>query len=175
MILRKWLTAAALSASFALGVALPASAGEKKPTEFTFGALRTATPEAAKAQAETWLKSTGKMDQKAFDAVWADPDSTVLDKVAETLKIGSPEAAKILDESAKADQDAPKEVPALIKDAKKNDNSFFRSNLALAFARNLVSARVYEEALEALDSRSSRTGGRPSRPTSSTRRLPSTP
>ena len=51
------------------------------------------------------------MDQKAFDAVWADPDTTVLDKVADTLKLGSPEAAKILDESAKADKDAPEECP----------------------------------------------------------------
>jgi hypothetical protein len=149
--IRKWLTAAAMSAGLVLGATLPASAGEKKQTEFTFGVLRTATPEAAKATSEAWLKSTGKMDQSAFNAVWESTD-TVLDKVAASLKIGSPEAAAILTASANAEKDPPKEVPELIKDAKKNDNVFFRANLALAFARDLVSARVYEEGLAALDS-----------------------
>ena len=151
MILRKWLTAAALSASFVLGVALPATAAEKK-TEFTFGALRTATPEEAKSQSGAWLKSTGKMDEKAFEVVWASDDLTVLDKVAETLKIGSADAAKILNASAIADKDAPQAVPALIKEKKEGVSEFFRANLALAYARNLASARVYEEALEALES-----------------------
>jgi len=151
VILRKWLTAAALSTGLALGVALPATAAEKKATtEFTFGVLRTASPEAARNQSQDWLKGVGKLDQKAFDAIWATEDFTILDKVAETLKLGSPEAAKILTASAKADREAPKEVPALLKDAKQN--AFFRANLALAFGRDLSSARVYEEALEALDS-----------------------
>ncbi len=151
MILRKWLTAAALSASFALGMALPAMAVEKKTVEFTFGVLRTAKPEVAKQQAAAWLKTTGKMNEKQFEAIWATEDATVLDKVADTLKLGSPEAAKILDASAKAEKEAPFEVPALIKDPKKADSVFLRANLAVAFARNLVSARVYEEALEALN------------------------
>jgi hypothetical protein len=150
VILRKWLTAAAVSAGLALGAAMPATAAEKKPTtEFTFGVLRTASPEAARSQAQEWLKSTGKMDQKAFEAVWAVEDHTILEKVAETFKLGSPEAANILKASARADREAPKEVPALLKDAKQN--AFFRANLALAFGRDLSSARVYEEALEALD------------------------
>lgn len=149
MNLRKWLSVAALSTSIAFGAVLPASAAEKKSTEFTFGVLRTATPEAAQAQAEAWLKSTGKLDQKAFDAAWKAEDLTVLDKVAETLKIGSPEAAKIIEASLKAEVDAPKEVPAILKDAKQNP--FLRANLALVFARNVASARAYEEALEALD------------------------
>jgi len=140
-----------MSASFVLGATLPASAGERKQTEFTFGALRAATPEAAKAQCEAWLKSTGKMDQQAFEAMWTSTDS-VLDKVAGALKLGNPEAATILGASANAEKDPPKEVPDLIKDAKKNDVAFFRANLALAFARDLVTARVYEEALVALDS-----------------------
>jgi hypothetical protein len=148
MYLRKWVTAAALSASFALGLALPASAAEKK-TEFTFGALRSASAEAAKSQAEAWLQSTGKMDQKSFDAIWSQDDLTVLDKVAESLKLGSADAAKLLTESANAEKSAPKEVPAVLKDTKQN--GFFRSNLALAYARNLSSARVYEESLGALE------------------------
>jgi len=146
--LRKWLTAAALSASLVLGATLPATAAEKK-TEFTFGALRTASVEAAKAQAETWLKSTGKMDQRAFSAVWSQDDLSVLDKVAETLKLGNADAAKLLNEAANSENSAPKAVPAVLKDTKQNP--FFRANLALAYARNLTSARVYEEALEALE------------------------
>ncbi len=151
MILRKWLTAAALSASIVLGATLPAVSGERKQTEFTFGALRAATPEAAKAQCEAWLKSTGKMNEQAFETAWTSTDS-VLDKVVATLKIGSPEAATILGASANAEKDPPKQVPDLIKDVKKNADGFFRANLALAFARDLVTARVYEEGLVALDS-----------------------
>ena len=153
MILRKWLTAATLSAGVLLGATLSAPAGEKKQTEFTFGVLRTATPESAKAQCEAWLKSTGKMDPQAFNGVWASPDA-VLDNVVATLKIGSTEAATILGAAAaNAEKDPPKEVPELVKDPKKNNDVFFRANLALAFfARDLVTARVYEEALVALDS-----------------------
>jgi hypothetical protein len=92
------------------------------------------------------------MNQKAFDAVWAAEDLTILDKVAETLKLGSPDAAKILAESAKADRAAPEKVPEFVKDAKKNTDAYLRANLALAYARDLASARVYEEALEALES-----------------------
>jgi hypothetical protein len=141
------LTAAALSASFALGAALPASAVEKKP-EFTFGALRTAPVEVAKAKAADWLKSTGKMDQKAFEAIWANEDMTVLDKVAETFKIGSADAAKLLAESANAENAPPKAVPALLEDAKQD--VFFRANLALAYGRDLINFRVYEEGWKAI-------------------------
>src|SRR5580692_11429442 len=103
VILRKWLTAAAMSASLVLGAILPVSAAEKKQTEFTFGVLRSATPEAARAQCEAWLKSTGKMDQQALDAAWASTDC-VLDNVAAALKLGSPEAATILGASANAEK-----------------------------------------------------------------------
>jgi len=150
MILRKWFSAAALSAGLVVGSATELIAAEKKSTgEFTFGVLRTATPEAAETQAADWLKSTGKMDQKKFDEIWKAEDLTILDKVAETLKIGNADAAKIIDASLKAETDPPKEVPAIIKDTKQNP--FLRANLALTFARNVGSARAYEEALEALE------------------------
>jgi hypothetical protein len=150
VILRKWFTAAAVSASLVLSATGLASAAERKQSEFTFGVLRIASTEAAKSQCEAWLKTTGKMDQNAFDAVWASSDP-VLDKVAGSLKMGNSEAAAVLSASANADRDPPKQVPDLIKDAKKNDNDFFRANLALVFARDLVAGRVYEEALTALD------------------------
>ncbi|MCE9533334.1 MAG: hypothetical protein K8T89_19740, partial [Planctomycetes bacterium] len=112
-------------------------------------ALRTPAIDVAKTQAETWLRTTGKVDQKAFDAIWASEELTILDKVADTIKLGNADAAKILTAAANADKNAPSEVPAIIKDNKQNP--YFRANLALAFARNLSGARVYEEALEALD------------------------
>jgi len=147
VITRRWLTAAVVVSGFALGSALPASAADKK-AEFTFGALRTPAPEAAKAQAEAWLKAAGKMDPKAFNAIWADEDATILDKVAETLKLGNEDAAKLLAESANAENVAPKQVPTLLEDTKQNP--YLRANLALAYGRNLISARVYEEGWKAL-------------------------
>jgi hypothetical protein len=140
---RKWFIAAAL----AFGVALPATAAEKK-TEYTFGTLRTAPAADARAQAEKWLQTTGNMDPTAFDKLWASEDLSVFDRVVETLKLGSPEAAKLLAEAKNADKSAPKEVPALFKDEKQN--TFFRANLALSYAKALCSARVYEEALGTL-------------------------
>src|SRR5262249_39023726 len=137
---RKWFIAAALG----LGVALPATAAEKK-TEYTFGTLRTAAAPDARAQAEKWLQSTGNMDPTAFDRLWASEDLSVFDRVVETFKLGSPDAAKLLAEARNADKNAPKEVPALFKDEKQN--AFFRANLALSYAKALCSARVYEEAL----------------------------
>jgi hypothetical protein len=86
--------------------------------------------------------------QKAFADVWAG-DRAVLDKVADTLALGSPEARKLLDEARDPASAAPTEVPALVKDRKLP--AFFRANLALAYAKALSGRRVYEEALEALD------------------------
>ena len=59
MTVRKWLTAAAVAAGLSLGSTLSAGAADPK-TEYTFGTLRPATPEAGKVQAEAWLKKAGK-------------------------------------------------------------------------------------------------------------------
>ena len=98
MSLRKWLAAVAMSAGIVLGYTMTSSAAENK-NEYVFGSLKTRSIESAKSQSEAWLKSTGKMNEEAFAKVWANDDLTVLDRVAETFKLGSPEAAKILSRS----------------------------------------------------------------------------
>ncbi len=138
----------------ALLCAAPALADEaRRPSKegASFGTLRTADPQAVRAQAEAWLKEAGQADlgtQKAFAAIWAG-DRTVLDKVSDTLCLVSPEAKKLLDEARDPQCAAPTEVPALVKDKKLP--AFFRANLALAYAKALSGRRIYEEALEVLD------------------------
>jgi hypothetical protein len=120
--------------------ALPASADEKASSFVKYPA-----PDAAevKKQALDWLKSTGgSADDKAVRAIW-DGDRPLLDKVAKTLALGDKDAAKLLREAA---EEAPTDVPALLKDRKKP--AFYRDNLALAYARALTLRQVYEEALE---------------------------
>ena len=95
MTVRKWLTVAAVAAGLGLGTALPASAADTKG-QFTFGSLRTLSPDAAKAKAEAWLKKAGKFDQAAFDKIWAQDEVSVLDRTLATLEFGSPEAKTVL-------------------------------------------------------------------------------
>jgi len=148
---RKLLAATALSGALAVP-ATPASAADpvKPAPTFGFSTLRTATPETARQKTETWLKSVGKFDQAAFDKVWADQSRTILDRTADSLALGSPAAASLLEDVRKADAPAPAATPALLLDAK--SDAFFRTNVALAFAKAAASKKVYEEALEALNS-----------------------
>ncbi len=123
----------------------------KRPNELTFGTMRSMNIEIAQAQSETWLKSVGKFDQKAFDAIWKTGTSespSVLDRVCATFKLGNPVAAQLLTEANNASLSPPQAVPALFKDSKQT--SFFRANLAVAYARLLTQHRVYEEALAVL-------------------------
>jgi hypothetical protein len=149
--IRLLLAATALSTGLSVIPVSPAIAAEpaKKPT-YGFSTLRAATPEAAKAKAEAWLKSNGKFDQAAFNKIWADENRTVLDRTADSLALGNTEAAAILADIRKSDAVAPVETPALLLDAKQD--AFFRTNMALAFAKAAASKKVYEEALEALSS-----------------------
>jgi hypothetical protein len=115
-----------------------------------FGALQSASRDAAKADAIAWLKTTGKMDDKTltqFTAIWA-ADEPVLDQVTSTLALGNADAAKLLADARDPNAAAPTSLPGLIKDAKQP--AFFRANLALAYAKALSSRRVYEEGLDAL-------------------------
>src|SRR4051812_40072926 len=88
---RKWLTTAVVAAGLGLGATLSATAADPSKAEYTFGSLKAATPEAAKAQAEAWLKKTGKFDQAAFNKIWAEAETSVLDRTLATLELGSPE------------------------------------------------------------------------------------
>ena len=147
MKIRQLFAAAAVSAG--LAVAAPASAAEpaKKPT-FGFSTMKAATPEVAKEKAAAWLKSVGKFDQAAFDKVWADEKRSVLDRTADALALGNTEAAAALANVRKADNMAPEAAPAFLKDDKLD--GFFRTNVALAFAKAAANKKAYEEAIDAL-------------------------
>ena len=128
------------------------AAEEKKPTKkedtSSFSALKVADAAEAQKQAEAWLKGV-KSDAATlakFTALWA-ADRPLIDKVSGTLTLGDEDAAKLLAEAKDADASAPTEIPAVLKD--KNKSAFYRSNLALAYAKALTLRKVYEEALEA--------------------------
>jgi len=57
-------------------------------------------------------------------------------------------AKKVMDAARNAAVEAPKEVPAVLKDDKADP--YVRANLAVGFARGLTNGRVYEESLAAL-------------------------
>ncbi len=141
------LAAAALAGS-PWATAVAADAPEARST---LGALRAADVPTARAQALAWLEGVGKADgatRKAFDAVWADEGRSVLDRIAATLALGDPDAARLLADAADPSRPPPTAVPALLKD--KTKPVFFRANLALAYGRALARRRVYEESLAAL-------------------------
>jgi hypothetical protein len=138
------LFALGLVGSIPTGAAEPAT-GRAAPT---FGSIKAPSLEAVRAQAQDWLKSTGKFDQAAFDAIWAQTDRPVIDLVADTFALGSPEAKQLLADARDPNAPAPMQVPEILKDTKLP--VFFRSNLALAYAKALSTRKVYEEALEAL-------------------------
>jgi hypothetical protein len=132
------------------GTVLNGAENKSSKEPLSFGSLRTLSPEDAKAQAQAWLKQVGKTDastQKAFDAIWT-KQRPVLDRVAETLALGDPEAKKLLDEARDQSQSAPTAVPAILKDRKRP--TFYRANLSLAYGKALSNRRVFEEALGAL-------------------------
>jgi hypothetical protein len=110
------------------------------------------TPDHARGQSLDWLKSVGKTDEATlarFNEIWAESsDRPVLERVADTLVLGSADAKQLLAEARDPNAPAPTKVPELLKDAKQP--AFFRANLALAYAKALSQRRVYEEALESL-------------------------
>src|SRR5207237_771922 len=145
----RWLAVVTL-AGFLAGTGSALAQAEKKPAkEFAaFGTLRSAAPDAARAQAQDWLKSVGKTDAaslKAFAAIWERADRPVIDKVADTFALGDDDARKLLAEARDPNTAAPTEVPELLRDAKRP--IYYRANLALAYGKALSNRRVYDEAL----------------------------
>lgn len=139
----------------ALGLAILFAGGGQvlgdQKREVSFGALEAVSAPDAHAQALAWLRGVGKTDaatMQRFEAIWQHPDHTTLDLVAETLALGSPEAAKLLADARDPNTPAPTKIPALLRDAK--NSAFFRANLTLAYARALSNRRVHEETLEVL-------------------------
>jgi hypothetical protein len=147
--IRKLLAATVLATGLAAVDATPASAADPGKPVFGFSTLKSATPEAAKAKTEAWLKSVGKFNEGEFNSIWAKEGRTVLDRTADSLVIGNPGAKAILENVRKHDAPAPAATPAILTDMK--SDPFFRTNLALAFAKAAASKKVYEEALEALN------------------------
>jgi hypothetical protein len=136
-----------LTALLAAGPASALGADAKPAKEFTFGIIKAPTAEQAKAQALEWLKSV-KGDEAKFNTIWADADLSVLDKVTETLILGSPDAAKLMTLARAPDAPAPKELPDLLRDQKQDP--FYRNNLALSYGKTLANRRIHEDALESL-------------------------
>src|SRR5262249_54098019 len=126
-----------------------AERGLKKDT-YTFGAITPPSEVKVRLDSANWLKEAGKYDanRQAFDALWSDASKSVLDKVAGTFTLGDTEAAKILTSAKDPQAPAPTALPDVLQDSKKSQ--FYRSNLALAYAKSLVCRKVYEEALETL-------------------------
>jgi hypothetical protein len=125
-----------------------ALAAERGKEAATFGVLTPPSETAVKVQAAGWLREAGQYDtaRKQFDAIWAERDTPILDKLAATFALGSPDAAALLKDARNHDGPAPTHLPALLKDGKQP--LFFRANLALAYARALSGRKVHEEALE---------------------------
>jgi hypothetical protein len=125
---------------------------QKKTNVPSFGALSAVEADKARADAKAWLKSVGKDDAatlQKFDAIWKQSSRSVLDRLADTFALGDATAAKLLANAANPQAQAPTEVPAIFTD--KNASAFFKSNLALAYARQLAHRRVFEQALGVLD------------------------
>jgi len=144
------LSAVAVSAGVLVAAGPAVAADKDAPGKALspFGTLKAASAEAAKAKAEAYLKAAGKYDAAAFDAVWAKDSKSVLDRTADSLVLSNTEAAAALADARKADTSAPTAVPGFLKDPK--GDSFFRANVAAAYAKALAGKRVYEEALAAL-------------------------
>lgn len=116
-----------------------------------FGALDALTAQGAKGRLADWLKEVGKGDAATsakLDAIWKDNSRSILDRVADSLALGDPLAAKLLNEARDPAAPAPVVLPEVFKDQKRS--AFFRANLALVYSRALTNRRVYEEALDTL-------------------------
>jgi hypothetical protein len=127
------------SGSFALG-------SEKKPV--AFGALEALSAKEAQAKVSAWLKEVGKFDETKVKSIWSDQQRSILDRLADSLALGDPIAAKLMSEARDPNAPAPVVLPEVFKNEK--TSAFFRANLALVYARALTNRRVYEEALDTL-------------------------
>jgi hypothetical protein len=126
-------------------------AGPRSRESIALASLRAPDAVSARSQALAWLRLSGQTDaasMEKFEAIWSNPEQSVLDRVASTLALGDPEAAKLLDEAKDPSRPAPSAVPGVLKDKKRDP--YFRANLALAYARALSKRRIYEEGLAAL-------------------------
>src|SRR5437660_1060281 len=107
----------AVLAAVLVGGSVGAADLDKKSNAVLFGSLKTATSEEARDLAANWLKAVGKTDEattKAFDGIWADDNAPVVDRVADTLALGSEDAKKLLADARNPKVSAPTEVPGIL-------------------------------------------------------------
>jgi len=144
-----WCSFAILSAAF-LGLSVQAAEKSITKESNAFGTLTAPSEVSVRVKAFTWLtKTAGKTDdasRKAFDAIWANKELPLLDKLSGTFVLGDANVSKMLNEARNANALAPTALPALLKDTSKD--VFVRANLALAYAKALSNRKVYEEALQ---------------------------
>lgn len=140
---RLWLSPVALA--LMLGLASHAVGTEKT---VSFGSLERPDAAAVKSRVLTWLKESGAKDAGQFDAVWQHEERSLLERVADAIALGNPDAAKLLADARDPSMPAPIEVAAFFKDAKVP--MFVRANVGLVYARALSNRRIYEEGLAVL-------------------------
>jgi len=124
---------------------------DTKKEAVAFGVLDAPSAEVAQGSSLAWLKQTGKADEatlRQFAILWKQTDRTVLDRVADSLALGDASAAKLLAEANDPLAPAPTAIPDALQNIKAP--TFYRANLALAYARALSNRRVHEEALAIL-------------------------
>ena len=139
------------AASLALTAAAVTGASAQDKSLIAFGILEPVSAEDAQAQAQQWLKQTDQgtaANMQTFETIWKRKNRTVLDRLASTFVLGDKQAAKLLADVRNPSIPAPTELPKRISDD--NAPKFYRANLTLAYARELVHRRVYEQALDAL-------------------------
>lgn len=88
---------------------LSAQESAKNQAETT-GLLKAPDVQAVRVQAETWLRESGQAPMTGaakFDALWKEENLTLLDRVAGTLALGDPKAAKLLAEARDPASTAP--------------------------------------------------------------------
>ena len=120
----------------------------RTPT-FSFSTLRMMTEEAAQTQAIAWLRTSGRYDAATVERIWKDQGRSLIDRTADVLALGLPQAQLALQQVRDPYAPPPEVAPAFVKDP--NLDPFVRTNLALAFAKAAVNRKAYEEALEALN------------------------
>ncbi|MCS7020248.1 MAG: hypothetical protein NZ703_15185 [Gemmataceae bacterium] len=122
--------------------------GSRTPT-FSFSTLRSMPEELARTQVMEWLRSVGRFDAARLEHIWQDTSRSLIDRTADGLALGLPEAQAALQQVRNPEAPAPDSVPTFLKDSRLDP--FVRTNLALAFAKAAANRKAYEEALEALN------------------------
>src|SRR5687767_13993762 len=95
------------------------------------GVMKAPSYEQAKSQTKTWLKSAKPtFDTLGFETIWdSAADRSLLDRVAESLALAEPEAAKLVAAVRDPASPAPTSLPEFLKDAKRP--AYLRANVGL--------------------------------------------